>query len=274
MVRRRIPAALFFVPIILIGSWDLMLANRHFLFSFPWEKYQREFLAPNFLDLWLMEEDRGWSYHDTVSEQSLRPILFGRRSLLGYHPISYAAMMDGKILPPLRSPKWMIAHGIRLLGAPLGSPDALADFPDAGRSILRIGEDQWGAQRRVLPWKPNEMRFFANRGMDEAGRIHGAFPPGMVLEFSDRSELLKLPGFGTWISAKGRSSSDETIVMTVRYRPSSWKVGLFLGAVGAAILAFVCGYSKSAVPTRTMLAPSSMATSKSPVMPMESSGSG
>jgi len=250
------------VGVLSLGVVSLLMANLHFLFVFPWNKYQTEFLAPTELDVWLSEGNRPHDTHDAASDLSLRPILFGRRSLRGYHPISYATKLEDDARHGYNSSEWFAANGVRLVVAPY-TPDAPGEhFPQLGRTVVPFVDSLGlvsGPTLIAAEWTkrtPNH-RLLAVRSEGGQIRVRETATTGMEIRLN--GELQPMPT-GPVLETRIDVPAGE-VTLEWSYRPFSWRAGLFLGALGAFVIAFCLAYSKRAVPTRTIVEPSSIATS-------------
>ncbi|MBI1289944.1 hypothetical protein GC173_01700 [bacterium] len=248
--------------VLALGIVSLLAANMHFLFAFPWAQYQRDFLSPTELDLWLGEKDRALDVHDAASDLSLRPILFGRRSLRGYHPISYGARLADDDRLGYNTLDWFQANGVRLVVAPLSKEPIAEHFPTLGRSVVPFSDMPGivsGVGLDSVEWVERTPNVRKLRLSSQGGevRVRETLGPGMEVWLNGSLvETADSPELETTVTVPAGESE-----LVWLYRPFSWRAGLFLGALGLGLVAFALGYSKRAVPTRTIVAPSSIATS-------------
>ncbi|MEO8376730.1 MAG: hypothetical protein ABI579_03600 [Candidatus Sumerlaeota bacterium] len=119
-----------YVAILLGTIADLGLANRFFLTRESWTNYHDGYLAPNELDMWLLDRGLMQETHNEAREFRFRQILAGGPALNGYHPIYYAVKGD---LDPLRNSdyrQWLgimgISHVIVDMKYQIPSPDVEA----------------------------------------------------------------------------------------------------------------------------------------------------
>jgi hypothetical protein len=223
----------------LLIAGDLARANRHFLLALPWESYQQDYAGPNELDLWLSDGDRALHVHDAASELSIRPILFGRRALLGYHPIALGVRDELNRTAGLGTLEWFHQNGIRWITVSpqfQGLPEGTEFFPQASRAVVPVpdatGLVQGASSFTWLERTPNRRIF---RAHGTTLRVVENWTPGWHLS---GLELSAPDGPATeWILPL--SGAEVTVTMT--YRPTSWKVGIFLGAMGLVIIGFLLG---------------------------------
>ncbi len=248
--RRYAPAVL--AGIVIIQAADLMRANRHFLIAFPWDRYEVEFLAPRDLDVYLEENDLQLEVHDLVNELSLRPILFGGRAVNGYHPITYAAKQELDEVLELHTLDWFRAWGITHVLVPAGAePEAditpVADFPEAGRRLLALPEPS----PHTVTDPPARYQWIRRSAAGRHLRI--ATEERTLLRVHDVSAP------GTWVLRTGKPvkvvsgspllftefdvpSGEHAMVWL--YKPDSYRVGLFLSALGAAAAGLMLSASR------------------------------
>lgn len=232
---------------------DLGIANRYFLYRESWNNYYG-YLAPNQLDLWLIERDLYRQTHDVVSEMNLRPILYGGWAINGYHPVLYKIKEERDQALGFGTEEWFAAWGITHLLVPPNpeqakeDPNLVAMFQDARRGIFNI-PDATPPVRHVevsdasLSWEWN-----SHTPNEKSLKLAG--PPGLIA-------VSGIVGPGTELSVNGkwRETTDQPILSTTlshepgesvytwKYRPQSYKAGLFLTAVGAMGIGFLLAFA-------------------------------
>ena len=236
------------IGVILIAhTVELGFANRHFLFAWSWDSYNRDFLAPRSLDEWLMDGNRALETHDAAAELGLRPILFGGRAINGYHPICYAAKVARDQQFGFNTKAWFAAWGIRTILLKPDQPPAedlrvVATFPDAARQAVELpGSEPMVRAQGIdnITWKWN-FRHANERSltveMPKPGRVEVteiAGPGTEILVDETRIRTVANPELSTTLEI---APGPHTVRW--RYRPFSWSLGLFASALGVALLAF------------------------------------
>lgn len=229
----------------LAHSLNVMVANRHFLIGFEWQRFQFEFLNPTEVDLWAMEENRAQEIHNVASPLSLRPILFDGRALNGYHPISYQLKEEQDRALGFQSAPWAEFYGVRYYltyGQPAGAGDRIAAFPQAQRSVYRVSRH--GQVRRLdggeiayswLRMGPNRAELAVNTGASSTVRVsHISGAGAQVLVNGSLYEVVSEPSLQT----EAEIAAGESVI-SWRYQPFSWRLGLYITAMGIALLMFL-----------------------------------
>jgi len=96
---------------------DLSTANRAFLSAVDWASYD-QYLAPNAIDIELAEDPQPKRVLEISRETSLAPIVRGRDSMLGYHPIQYKAFTEHLERHGFDSMRWLNDWGVDHIWSP------------------------------------------------------------------------------------------------------------------------------------------------------------
>lgn len=192
---------------------SLIRANRHYLIAEPWDRYRAAMVESSDLDTWAAVSGMGGRLYDPVSPLSLRPILHGRDALNGYHPVVYTVKVREDERLGLHTPEWYRFWGITHLVIPLGmdipaeGPVLVQRFPSVGRAVLRLTQEALPRPRvRPSGWE----------WLDASGN---------VLHRIDKPIIAAPPA----TAAAGR------------YRPLSWRLGVYTTAMAVAALMFLIG---------------------------------
>lgn len=231
---------LLLYPAVLVAvALNLAQANRHFLFQFKWDRYRSEFLESNDVDKWIASNRLELNTFEATNDLSLRPILFGRKSVNGYHPITWAARVARDHEEGMYSIDWYESWGVPILIVPKPVEfdedlfDHLESFQRAGRAALRIRGISGHADGHGLQsvnWSvrnPNE-RHGTIRGWGGKLRIADAIAPGWRIYLDEvRVETPREPEMSVRLTYPEGTSN-----LAMYYRPFSWRVGLFSTALG------------------------------------------
>ncbi|CAN5318171.1 hypothetical protein BH09SUM1_BH09SUM1_21750 [soil metagenome] len=241
-IKRITLRRIAFAAAVMICCGELFAANRFFLIAFPWEKYGAEFLAPTDLDVWLSEPARQFGAYDSASPYALRPLLFGRRSLKGYHPISLGVKIQRDEDLRRQPEAWRREWGVNI---ELAFPDdkewpadrVIETFASAGRKAIDLRNDTGllvtksgelpDADFRRIRVGANEERIEISGTTGEV-RVNEAATPGMR-RFLNNEELPAVAEpvlFTTWNLTAGKN------ILEFRYEPFAYRLGLFMTAMG------------------------------------------
>ncbi|MCB2154505.1 hypothetical protein KQI84_06435 [bacterium] len=234
----------------LLFAVDLMSANSAFLLAVDWDDYSA-YLAPNAVDEFAVGMTEPCRVLELGREQSLRPILNGRDSMLGYHPISYAQFEDQ--LNELGAGSW---DWRQFWGVPaIWSPQPLEDVP----GVL---------EQRRLNSAPGGVLLINDqvRPIRFSGTVDGIFE---WLERGPNREVLRLevaqpatcslaetiaPGWrwrvdeGEWNMARDVALKRDVSVgagihrIEWEYRPFSFQFGVFLTGLAFGVLFLLTSY--------------------------------
>lgn len=243
--------------VLFAGLWtagDLAHANRSFLVAVDWDSYSA-FLDPDALDLAIAGEPAPVRVHEIGREMSLRPILNGRDSMLGYHPISFQAFEDHLVANGLGTPEWRSHWGIGLVWSP-EAPDPLPDGWQVvaaprtrpGGVLLRDesmprpvrAADGASVSYEWIERSPNRLRL----RVDPAGPViiaENAAPGWIVGDANGRSRIAE-PA----IERRAEPSPGGEVLWS--YEPFSFRAGVFLTALG--LMAFALLFAGSVRRTR------------------------
>lgn len=250
-LRRRWVFPLVYTILLLLTIADLMKANRFFLFAESWDRYSLGFLAPNELDLWLIDRGLAMETFDKLTEMRVRPILFDGGALNGYHPIWYKVKDDVDQRGVEDPPGWLVHWGqSHVIVGPTDSarpPFTVArQFPGLGRTVLRFGETRLEQMRRdmgpdtVYTWTvrhPNEQVMVVKGGGGPL-RVPEIRAPGHRL-YVDGQLMREFPAP---VTATEIRLDPGTRTLLWIYEPFSYRLGLFLSAVGAALVLFLIAF--------------------------------
>ncbi len=249
-IRRFTP--LLLTGIVLVQAADLLRANRHFLIAFPWDRYEVEFLAPRDLDVYLMEHGLQLQVHDLVNELSIRPLLFDGRAVNGYHPITYAAKQELDDFHQLHTLGWFRAWGISHVLVPPAAEAGdditlVADFPHAGRRLFALPDPvphthtEPPAQYRWTERSGAARRLSVTAAEETLLRVHDVAGPGtrVILNGATADVIEHNPLLFTEFDLP---PGEHELVWL--YEPDSYRVGLFLTALGAAAAGLMLSASR------------------------------
>ncbi|MCC6547474.1 hypothetical protein IT570_09940 [Candidatus Sumerlaeota bacterium] len=235
---------LVYAGVLVLTIADLGYANRFFLLKESWASYYGGYLAPNELDMWLIDHGIMQETHNEAREFRFRQILAGGPALNGYHPIYYAVK---GALDPLRNEdygRWLslmgISHVIVDSKYHVSSPKIeVASFPNQFAKVVKVAPTRAEVFRETAgadakyQWvsrTPNDQVLLVsgNGGPLSVPEIRA---PGHNLLMDGRlvREFLK-PALATEIQLEPGEHRLEW-----RYKPASYRVGLFGSAIGLAL---------------------------------------
>lgn len=241
-------APIIFVGLFAVASSSLLQANNHFLHRVHWDRYRVDFREANAVDKWLADQNLNLEVFDTTNDLSLRPILFGRKAINGYHPITWMVKKERDNEEEMYSISWYEAWGVPVLLAakPVEFDESvfnhLESFTREGRMALKIigaSGHSAGHGLQSVQWvtrHPNH-RHAKVRGWGGWVRFADNIAPGwQIYVNNERVETPDEPEMEVQL----RYDEGETEVFMF-YTPFSWRAGLYMTAIGLFGIALCAG---------------------------------
>ncbi len=223
-VCHRYPLLKWALPggLALIVAADLMTANAKFLRAEDWRNYDR-WVAPSDFDIAMADQPHPVRLQWPGREGSLRPILVGRDALLGYHPISFELFERNLRELDFTTDSWRDFWGVTHVMTPQG-PERTGS-----KGAVRSGSGTWKWIERT----PGESSMLVETSEATELSVAEIIAPGWQYRVGEDEEWQNQESVKLH---REHSLPAGTSVIQWRYRPFSWRAGLFLSAIGLALI--------------------------------------